>query len=104
MKPCSTCGTPKPLTEFTYLKDRKAYHRDCKECRNRKARLQRKKEPEGTQRVRVVDGRGHTIGTEACARCPNGVQLMCRDKCRAGRSILCEVLTEQERQLEYALR
>ena len=101
MKTCFNCDTPKKLTEFTYRKGSDTYMRDCKECRNRKARLQRKKEPEGTQRVRVVDGRGHTIGTEACARCPSGVQLMCRDKCRAGRSILCEVMTEQERQLEY---
>ena len=54
-----------------------------------------------TKRVHVVSGRGLTIGIEACYRCPKHIQLMCRDRCRADRAVLCEVLTEQERQLEY---
>ena len=41
-------------------------------------------------------------GMGACSKCPKSVQLMCEDRCAAGRAVLCEFQTPEERELEYA--
>ena len=41
-------------------------------------------------------------GMGACAKCPDNVRLMCEDRCAAGRAVLCEKQTEEERQRDYA--
>lgn len=34
MQSCITCGCTKPLSEFTFRKDRKKYRPECKQCRS----------------------------------------------------------------------
>jgi len=108
-KKCLTCRQPKTAnrtkdSEFTYRKDSDTYMRDCKECRNRKARDKRKNyKPLGTQRIKIPSGNGKAQGTIACDRCSPGTRMMCEDRCNAGRAVLCEVMTEEERQFEYAI-
>ncbi len=55
-----------------------------------------------TQRVKTTGSKGFKLGTNACDRCLRSVQLMCHDRAVSGRAVLCEVLTEEERQDEYA--
>ena len=58
-----------------------------------------------TKRVKTSCKRGPHRGLMgACSRCDDSVRLMCADRCASGRAVLCEVQTEQERQLEYAVR
>ena len=46
--------------------------------------------------------KGFKLRTTACDRCDLSVRLMCKDRCHAGRAVLCEIVTEEERQMEYA--
>ncbi|GAG46820.1 unnamed protein product [marine sediment metagenome] len=104
-KECYTCRETKPVSEFSWRKDRQAYYSNCKECKNGKAREKRNADKltiTGTQRVKMPTGSGYPHGTEACDRCPPGVRLMCTDRVAAGRAVLCEVMTEEEREFEYA--
>ena len=39
-KTCATCDKTKPVSEFSYRKDRKRYYNDCKACRNAKGSKQ----------------------------------------------------------------
>ena len=45
--------------------------------------------------------KGFKLRTDACARCDKVVQLMCTDRCAAGRAVLCEIQTEEEKQADY---
>ena len=47
--------------------------------------------------------RGPNAGT-ACSRCPVNIQLMCVDRCNAGRHVLCEIPTEEELRMEHEIR
>lgn len=42
--------------------------------------------------------------TSACDRCAKNIQLMCKDRCEAGRAVLCEIVTEEERELDYEVQ
>ena len=56
-----------------------------------------------TKRVKTPRKRGPQRGGQgACSKCADSIQLMCADRCSAGRAVLCEIQTEKERQLEYA--
>ncbi len=46
--------------------------------------------------------KGFKLRTNACDRCDLSVKLMCKDRCNAGRAVLCEIVTEEEREREYA--
>jgi len=106
IKECYTCRLPKTAnrtkdSEFSWRKDRQAYYSNCKECKNGKARERRNADKltiTGTQRIKITGG---ISGTEACDRCPLGVRLMCTDRVLADRAVLCEVMTEEEREFEY---
>ena len=56
-----------------------------------------------TKRVKTPRKRGPGKGMMgACSKCADSIQLMCADRCNAGRAVLCEVMTDEEREFEYA--